>query len=157
MILAWPYRSQKVSHRAIHIGIGITLRDSSVIKSREDGFKPNKGTILLNWIRTSNMVEYMHRTFIWGRHAMGTLSGLLASVRGIHRSPVASLHKGPVIRTFDVSLNCWAKTEWPVIWPTMTLMWRYCYVSSTSKEYTHKISALCVLLWTYTGRFYTHP
>ena len=41
----------------------------------------------------------------WWRHDMETLSALLAFVRGIHRSPVDSLHKGPVMPNFYVSPN----------------------------------------------------
>ena len=69
-------------------------------------------------------------------------------VRGIHRWPVNSPHKGPVTRSFDVFFDMWlnkhlSKQSWGwwfetlsrplwrhsnvlVVWNAMTLMWRYC-------------------------------
>ena len=53
----------------------------------------------------------------WWRHQMETVSALLAFVRGIHRSPVNSPHKGQSTRSFDVFfyllLNKWmSKQSW---------------------------------------------
>ena len=52
-------------------------------------------------------------------------------VRGIHRSPVDSSHKGPVTLAlmffFDVSPKTLLYTvELPVIWNAITLLWRQC-------------------------------
>ena len=41
----------------------------------------------------------------WWRFDMETLSALLALCGDIHRSPLGSLHKGPVMQCFDVSFN----------------------------------------------------
>ena len=51
-------------------------------------------------------------------------------VRGIHRSPVDTPHKGTVARTFDVSLlsvwtNCWTNTRLSVIRDVMAVFWRH--------------------------------
>ena len=51
-------------------------------------------------------------------------------MRGIHGSPVVTPHKGPVMWScrfcFVVSwISCWTKSRVPVIWNTMTLMWRH--------------------------------
>ena len=68
----------------------------------------------------------------WWRRDMVTLSSLLAFVRGIHRSPVDSPHKGPVMRDFNVFFCCKAEqaieetVELVVIRDAMTLMRRPC-------------------------------
>ena len=41
----------------------------------------------------------------WWRHEVETFSALLAFCEGNHRSPVDSLHNGPVMRNFDVSFD----------------------------------------------------
>ena len=54
------------------------------------------------------MAEYQdsspHNGSSWWRHQMETISVLLAFVRGIHRSPVNSPHKGQWLRTLMFSL-----------------------------------------------------
>ena len=44
--------------------------------------------------------------YIWWRHQMETFSALLAILRGIHRSPVNSLHKGQWRGALMFSLIC---------------------------------------------------
>ena len=50
---------------------------------------------------------------------------ILDFVRGIHRSTADSLHKRPVMQSFDF-LSCWKIDELLVIWDVMTLMWCHC-------------------------------
>ena len=40
----------------------------------------------------------------WWRHEIETFPALLSSMKGIHRSPVDSLHKGTAMQNFDISL-----------------------------------------------------
>ena len=53
-----------------------------------------------------------HGTFSWWRHQMETFSALLAFVRGIHRSPEKSLHKGQWCRALMFTLICARKSGW---------------------------------------------
>ena len=59
----------------------------------------------------------------------GNISSLIGPfVRGNHRSPVVSPHKGPVTRNFGVFFEQTVeqKVELSVIWDAMALMWRHC-------------------------------
>ena len=68
-------------------------------------------------------------------------------VWGIHRSPVNSPHKGPVMRTL-MFLWCGSAyavkqtVAWPVIWYYMTSMWRHRNVTYISKVYFTGAGAL---------------
>ena len=60
---------------------------------------------------------------------MEAFTASLTFARGIHRSPVNSPHKWPVMRTLRFlwysSAHAVKQTvEWPVIWDYMTFMWR---------------------------------
>ena len=66
----------------------------------------------------------------WRRLDMETLSAVYG---GIHSSPVDSLHKCPVKRTYDIfvdvglnKLTNWQTVKLLVIWGTLPLLWRHC-------------------------------
>ena len=64
----------------------------------------------------------------WWCHQMEAFSALLAHLRGIHRSPVNSPQKGPVMWTLTFLWYGSAVKrafEWPVIWDYVTFMWRH--------------------------------
>ena len=71
-------------------------------------------------------------------------------VRGIHPSPVDSLHKGTVIRTLGVSVlhvwtKCWTTVDWPVIRDDMTdiaVMYELVCISASITKWISVISKL---------------
>ena len=71
---------------------------------------------------------HTHRaTYTWWRHEIETLPALLS----LCESLVDSLHKGPVMRTFGVSLmlaraNFGQTLVRVVMWDVMRAMWRHC-------------------------------
>ena len=60
------------------------------------------------WLGAQEISQSMHET--WWRHQLEAFSALLAFVRGIHRSPVNSPHKGQWRRALMFSL-IWAWTN----------------------------------------------
>ena len=71
-------------------------------------------------------------------------------VRGIHRSPVNSPHKGPVIRTLLFRWCGSASTvkqtvKWPVIWDYMTFKCRHCNGSNGWMGWLKSCWIICFL------------
>ena len=94
----------------------------------------------------------------WWHHQMETLQRYLHFVRGNHRSPVISPHKGALTRSFDVFFNLrqnkrLSKRGWGFDTPSRPL-WRHCYgwyyVVAVIAGYSIR-RAVCIWCYSYDG------
>ena len=96
------------------------------------------GTTCPNWPAPSSIVSWWAITPQWpallSPHSSCSGWGTMTSwrhfprhwpfMRGIQRSPVDSLHKGPVMRSFGVHITILDKVKLMAIWGAMALKWQ---------------------------------
>ena len=96
----------------VHLPIFFAVFTLLLRLRKPDGWTNGSELVLKDRGNIDRYLTTTYKTFRWWRHEMETLDTF---VRGIHRSPVDSLHNGPVIQALDISLmlsrtNCWANT-----------------------------------------------